>query len=233
MTELKVLTRQSSFPDMCPVSAAIEELANAGGVEERGAIFTRREVVDFILDLVGYTADQPLHKRRLLEPSFGDGDFLPAISACLPLGKPVARPRPLETLGDSSRSAASRHLQPNPCCCDRPSGRADIPARTAASLADRWLQHGDFLLTDLPETFDAVVGNPPYVRQELIPGVLLAEYRSRYPTMYDRADLYIPFIERSLLSLVKGGALGFICADRWMKNRYGGPLRSLVANGFL
>lgn len=236
MTELKVLTRQSSFPDMCPVSAAIEELANAGGVEERGAIFTRREVVDFILDLVGYTADQPLHKRRLLEPSFGDGDFLfPAIERLLTAWKASGKTsRPLETLGDCIR-AVELHRdtfnRTHAAVIARLAG-ADIPARTAASLADRWLQHGDFLLTDLPETFDAVVGNPPYVRQELIPGVLLAEYRSRYPTMYDRADLYIPFIERSLLSLVKGGALGFICADRWMKNRYGGPLRSLVANGF-
>jgi hypothetical protein len=50
--------------------------------------------------------------------------------------------------------------------------------------------------------------------------------------MYDRADLYIPFIERSLSMLAQGGSLGFICADRWMKNRYGGPLRSLIAKQF-
>jgi hypothetical protein len=50
--------------------------------------------------------------------------------------------------------------------------------------------------------------------------------------MYDRADLYIPFIERSLSLLANDGHLGFICADRWMKNRYGAPLRSLVAQQF-
>lgn len=61
---------------------------------------------------------------------------------------------------------------------------------------------------------------------------MLAEYRSRFETMYDRADLYIPFIERSLMSLSKGGSLGFICADRWMKNRYSGPLRKLVSREF-
>jgi len=107
-----------------------------------------------------------------------------------------------------------------------------MPQGSAAALADHWLACGDFLLADLPEDFDVVVGNPPYVRQELIPPVLLAEYRNRYPTMYDRADLYIPFIERSLRSLKAGGALGFICADRWMKNRYGGPLRAMVARDF-
>ena len=84
----------------------------------------------------------------------------------------------------------------------------------------------------MPGQFDFVVGNPPYVRQELIPAPLLAEYRCRYQTIYDRADLYVPFIERSLDLLAKGGSLGFICADRWMKNRYGGPLRRLVAKNF-
>jgi hypothetical protein len=53
-----------------------------------------------------------------------------------------------------------------------------------------------------------------------------------YRTIYDRADLYIPFIERSLSLLSVSGCLGFICSDRWMKNRYGGPLRNLVAQKF-
>lgn len=35
--------------------------------------------------------------------------------------------------------------------------------------------------------------------------------------MYDRADLYIPFMERSLSLLAPKGHLGFICSDRWMK----------------
>jgi len=64
--------------------AAVEVLAAQGGVEARGAVFTRREVVDFILDLAGYTPDKPLHERRLLEPSFGGGDFLlPAVERLL------------------------------------------------------------------------------------------------------------------------------------------------------
>jgi hypothetical protein len=60
----------------------------------------------------------------------------------------------------------------------------------------------------------------------------MMEYRRRFSTIYDRADIYVPFIERSLSLLSPGGALGFICADRWMKNRYGGPLRCFVADRF-
>ena len=232
----ELLLRQASFPDLCPVTAAVEELAHAGGIEERGAIFTRREVVDFILDLVGYTTDRPLHKLALLEPSFGDGDFLlPVIDRLLSAWKAHGKTtRPLETLGGCIRAVELHRdtfSRTHAAVVARVAG-AGIAARTASAIADAWLLQGDFLLTPLPDAFDVVIGNPPYVRQEMIPAVLLAEYRSRYATMYDRADLYIPFIERSLTLLTKGGSLGFICADRWMKNRYGGPLRALVAEGF-
>src|SRR5690606_22770680 len=65
---------QASLPGLeDPLLAASESLASQGSVDERGAIFTRSEVVEFILDLCGYTPDQPLHRFRLLEPSSGAG----------------------------------------------------------------------------------------------------------------------------------------------------------------
>ena len=72
-TALSIQPRLDGF---CPVTEAVERLAIASGLEERGAIYTKREVVDFILDLVGYEADKPLTTYRILEPSFGDGDFI-------------------------------------------------------------------------------------------------------------------------------------------------------------
>jgi Eco57I restriction-modification methylase/TaqI-like C-terminal specificity domain len=228
------LARQLSFPDMCPVTDAVNSLAGAGTVE-RGAIFTRREVVDFILNLAGYTEDRPLHKFTLLEPSFGDGDFLlPVIDRLLgaatrcgiiidykALASAICGVELHETTFHKTIAKVIERLISH-----------GIPLAQARRLAAGWLHQGDFLLQELPESFDFVVGNPPYVRQELIPDILMAEYRSRYHTIYDRADLYIPFIEHSLSLLKMGGHLGFICADRWMKNRYGGPLRKMVAESF-
>ena len=218
------------------VAATMEALATQGEIEARGAIFTRSEVVDFILDLAGYTEEQPLHKKRILEPSFGDGDFLLPIVGRLLTAWRAAKSTgsALDDLGDAIRAVElhSDTFHLTHAAVITLLKREGLPVRTAMALADRWLTLGDFLLAPLDGQFDFVVGNPPYVRQELIPAPLLAEYRSRYQTMYDRADLYIPFIERSLLALAKGGSLGFICADRWMKNRYGGPLRSLVAKLF-
>lgn len=230
------LLQQASLPDLCPVTAAVEGLSIAGGVDERGAVFTRREVVEFILDLTGYTSDRPLHQLSLLEPSCGEGDFLlPAIERLLSSWMKIGdTAKPLTALAPCIRA-----IEVHRKSFDRTHAavvalltRHAIPVRDATAIAAHWLVHGDFLLAELPASFDVVVGNPPYVRQEMIPGVLLEEYRRRYPTMYDRADLYVPFIERSLRLLGEGGELGFICADRWMKNRYGGPLRALVAKEF-
>ena len=229
-----ITVKQSSLPEFCPVTAAVRALSDAG-VEERGAIFTRREVVDFILDLSGYTVDRPLHELRLLEPSFGDGDFLlPAIERLMIAWKKAGKPDALKALAESVRGV-ELHRTTFSATRERVAALLiahGLSENVAHLLADKWLLYADFLLVELGGTFDVVVGNPPYVRQELIADVLMAEYRQRYKTIYDRADLYIPFIERSLTALSKGGSLGFICADRWMKNRYGGPLRSFVASKF-
>lgn len=226
--------RENSLFSECAVTDAVMALAKSG-TEERGAIFTRREVVDFMLDLVEYSPEWPLMKSRFLEPSFGDGDFLlPAIERLLVVWAKAGRPDPVSSLGDAIRGVelhwttyeATRHKVINQL------REAGLVARDAKAIADQWLVYGDFLLADINGSFDFVVGNPPYVRQEMIADALMNEYRARYRTIYDRADIYVPFIERSLSLLTKEGRLGFICADRWMKNRYGGPLRDMVANEF-
>jgi hypothetical protein len=110
--------------------------------------------------------------------------------------------------------------------------RHNVANRTALRLAEKWVRHEDFLLARTSEVFDAVVGNPPYIRIEQIAPALQAEYRSRFQSIYDRADLYVAFIERGLSLLADGGILSFVCADRWTLNRYGAPLRKLISEAF-
>lgn len=218
----------------CSVTTAVEELAG-GGVEGRGAIFTRPEVVEFILDLVGYSAGARLHEKRLLEPSFGGGDFLlAAIARLLVAYRPHATGNPVHDLRRAICAVELHHgtFESTAALVEEALRREGLSATDARELRQAWLHKGDFLLTSLDGGFDFVVGNPPYIRQEMIPQALIDEYRRRYATIYDRADIYVPFIEASLSHLREGGVLGFICADRWMKNRYGGPLRRLVAENF-
>jgi hypothetical protein len=102
----------------------------------------------------------------------------------------------------------------------------------SSELARTWVRHGDFLLARTEGPFDAVVGNPPYIRIEQIAPALQAEYRARYQSIYDRADLYVAFIEQGLNLLGPRGVLAFVCADRWTLNRYGAPLRRLIAEKY-
>jgi hypothetical protein len=106
-----------------------------------------------------------------------------------------------------------------------------LSSATAGKLAKRWVQRADFLLADIAPV-DVVVGNPPYIRIEELSPLLHREYRARYATLFDRADLYIAFIERGLGLLRENGKLSFVCADRWTLNKYGAPLRKLIADQY-
>lgn len=219
------------------IDAAISELAAGGNETERGAVYTKRSVVEAILDLVGYSEDRDLAALRVLEPSFGGGDFLlPVVDRLLSSysqagGVPDEAPRALASciraIEIHSATFNSTHMDLVNHLISWGMSQTD-----ARSLADVWLHQDDFLLSDLDGRFDVVVGNPPYVRQERIPAPLLATYRKRYKTIYDRADLYVPFYERCLDLLNERGRLGFICANRWVKNRYGGPLRAKISGAF-
>ena len=229
------LSIQSSFQEACPIAEAVEHLASESGIGERGAIYTKREVVNFILDLVGYTVDQPLTEFRLLEPSFGDGDFLlPTVKRLL-----EAANRNQGGLGIAALALAIRgvELHRKTFFRTRQALREvmidqGLSQEDSDALLDSWLYQGDLLLSSFDQDFTHAVGNPPYLRQEVIPDVLMGEYRQRYSTIFDRADIYVPFIEKSLRALATGGKLSFICADRWMKNRYGRKLRELISRDY-
>ena len=72
--------------------------------------------------------------------------------------------------------------------------------------------------------FDAVVGNPPYVRQELL-SPIKPYLQERYQAYHGMADLYVYFYERGVEILKPGGRLAFVVTNKWMKAGYGEPLR--------
>ena len=231
----QALSLPFEFPRNYELRNAVENLAKTSVSGDRGAIYTRREVVDFILDLVGYTSESDLTRYRLLEPSFGAGDFLiPVLERLLSSARSKSGEVNLSDLEgcirgvelhyatfDKTRKAMLSVLLEN-----------DFSVADAEHVLQTWLVRGDFLLEELGEHFTHVVGNPPYVRQESIPSDLLNEYRRLFRTIYDRSDLYVPFIEKSLLSLQPSGTLGFICSDRWIKNRYGKKLRQFIRESY-
>jgi type I restriction-modification system DNA methylase subunit len=72
--------------------------------------------------------------------------------------------------------------------------------------------------------FDAIVGNPPYVRQELISNLKLY-FKKSYTVYHNSGDLYTYFVERAVSLMRNGGYFGYIIANKWMRANYGLPLR--------
>jgi hypothetical protein len=217
-------------------------LTDTALIANHGEVFTRRWVVDVLLDLSGYTiVDRDLATLHLLEPSCGSGAFLGPVVERL-LASVAARGHDFATLGDTIRAYDLQvgHVEVSRALCRGLLTSAGAPGDIADWLARRWVRHGDFLLSGLDLLSedddellaDVVIGNPPYIRYDDLPEGFANQYRRAWPTMRGRGDIYIGFIERALRTLKPGGRVGFICADRWMRNQYGAALRVLVANRY-
>ena len=72
--------------------------------------------------------------------------------------------------------------------------------------------------------FDAVIGNPPYVRQEIL-GQYKDYFKQHYSTYHGVADLYVYFIERGYSLLKEKGVFSVIVGNKWARANYGKPLR--------
>ena len=75
--------------------------------------------------------------------------------------------------------------------------------------------------------FDAVVGNPPYVRQE----TALSDRdfcKEHFGVFHGNADLYVYFLETACRTLAVGRNFGLIVGNRFFRSEYGKPLRTYL-----
>jgi type I restriction-modification system DNA methylase subunit len=83
--------------------------------------------------------------------------------------------------------------------------------------------------------FDAVIGNPPYIRIQALKEWVPKEvefYKEAYQSAQKgNYDIYVVFVEKGLQLLNKNGRLGFILPHKFFNAQYGEPLRKVIANG--
>lgn len=96
----------------------------------------------------------------------------------------------------------------------------------------------------MPSEYDAIIGNPPYIRQELIgPGGKrriedrLARDRAASPDVFwprwsGRSDIYVYFFAHSIRFLKRNGRLVFLTASSWLDAGYGRALREFLLKNF-
>lgn len=207
------------------------EVGNRSSGGKHGVVMTKPQIVELMLDLVGYTTQEDLSARCLLEPSVGHGAFLlEAIKRLLASTPDLQESSILNCFYacdidqenvNSTRESASQILKSH-----------GFSSKVASRLVSSWVRCEDFLLSEPERQFDFVVGNPPYIRIEQLDERLQLLYRESFSTIFDRADLYVAFIEKALGLISSTGKMSYICADRWTLNKYGKKLRKYVTDRF-
>lgn len=83
--------------------------------------------------------------------------------------------------------------------------------------------------------FDAVIGNPPYIRIQTMKEWAPLEveiYKERYKAAGSgNYDIYVVFVEKALSLLNARGRFGFILPHKFFNAQYGEALRSLISRG--
>ncbi|MFA6101377.1 MAG: DNA methyltransferase [Victivallaceae bacterium] len=81
--------------------------------------------------------------------------------------------------------------------------------------------------------FDVVIGNPPYVRQELLGETQKTALKKSFSTFSGATDLYVYFVEQGFKLLKSGGFFAYIMPNKWLQAGYGQPLREFILNKHL
>jgi hypothetical protein len=187
---------------------------------ELGVVYTPRDVCEPMVRLalepiVAKTRD--VRRLRVCDPAIGEGAFLVEIVRVL-----------AEALGgrDARRIVAERCIHGVDV-----DARAVTEARRAVEdfvgepvpALQNHLRVGDALSIEWHHRFDAVVGNPPYVRQELLRN---KDALRTYACFDGVADLYVYFIE---LAQRIADRFCLIVPNKWLTAAYGRRLRDLLA----
>ena len=159
----------------------------------RGGFYTSEETAGLVLERVSILVGHPADRLEVLEPSAGNGAFLPALHRVF--GNRIRRVTAIEIL----ETEASE--------CGGVAVRTGIPTEVISADFLQWRM-------GRPERFDVAVGNPPFVRSHSLDESTKRHMRMLHAALglsYSRmANLWIGVILGALSSIRVGGAFGFV-----------------------
>lgn len=95
----------------------------------------------------------------------------------------------------------------------------------------------EFPLVFANEGFDAVIGNPPYIKIQTMKETSpksLDYYKSHYlSAKKGNYDIYVVFVEKAINLINENGKVGYILPHKFFNAKYGGPLRDLIKKNTL
>lgn len=177
----------------------------------RGAFFTPPAITSFIADWAIQQASD-----RVLEPSAGDAEFMVAVVDRLrSLGEPVPGVDGIE-IHEASADAGRRRVE----------AAGGVPS----------IQNADFFDVPAHAGYEAVVGNPPYIRYQDFSGGVRDKARAAAQIagvgLSGLASSWAAFTVYSTLFLRRGGRLGLVVPAELLSVNYAGPVREYLMEKF-
>ncbi|MEM3366281.1 MAG: N-6 DNA methylase [Candidatus Methanomethyliaceae archaeon] len=229
-----------------------------------GQFYTPPEIVDLIVKLTIKDG-----KAKVLDPACGSGSFL--VKAYHRLRELNRIPRDLSgPLGETFHKQLldqiygvdinqfPAHLSVINLAIQNPRARIDTvnvivkdffdlkPRQETLTGFESMDTEGKRQLVKIPYSFDAVVANPPYIRQELLgekekrkifslvqeefkDQLFVGQSKNKKGIVLDRmSDIYVYFYIHSIRFLKQGGVLGFISSNKWLEVGYGEPFQEFL-----
>lgn len=144
-------------------------------------------------------------QAKIIDPCYGVGSFLKAL-------------------------ASSEYSNVTACEMDKV-----LFESTKSKYSQYHLFNGDFLKLEESNTYDGIIMNPPYIRQEKIDelksyGITKKKLRSKsiFSGLPSTANMYMYFIMKAIDLLKCGGQLVVIFPSSWMNARSGAEFQSLM-----
>ncbi len=92
----------------------------------------------------------------------------------------------------------------------------------------KFLEEQDEITTIKTKKFDFVVGNPPYVRVQMLDERTKEYLTKNYTSAAGNFDLYVAFIERGFNWLKPKGKFGYIVSNKFTQSSYGTGIREFI-----
>lgn len=178
----------------------------------RGAFYTPTPIAEFLVEWAVGPQTQ-----RVLEPSAGDGVFLEAAARRIVEVSPAGQIVGVELIA----------------------AEADVAReRTRAVGVDPWIVVEDFFDLDVDGlgTFDAVIGNPPWIRYHGFVGAQRESAQRRSlemgVTMTGLASSWAPYVVHSVSFLKPGGRLAMVLPAELLQVDYAAEVRRFLTSRF-
>lgn len=247
--ELRNLKRQenSNFIKSNIIGKLYEQKLSANQKKKYGQFYTPLDVVEYILDAIGYTCNNELHNKKIIDLSCGCGSFLIKVTKRI-VDFNVKKFRIANSSNltyDQARTILDNiqmnvyGLDTNPlacilCCINIYFSVYDLIKIIIQDNPDYELPNFKIYNINALEftnfgKFDFVVGNPPYIfLRDINPFNRQLIEKGNFETSKGQYDYYQIFIELGIKALKNSGYLGYIIPDSLLVLSNRNKIRKLI-----